>query len=281
VWNVIQLSIFAREGDQPEPKPEHDRPQHLRVLITVKAAPNPSETYGETVCVAGLRLDPSHEGWVRLYPVNFRDLDDDRKFRKYDIVTVEAAPNRQDPRHESWRPRMDTLKVHEHLPPWQRRRQLLDPHTNQSMCMLLDAIRRKPPARSLGAIRPRTVDDLVIERHPGWTADEQRKIDKYVSQLQLFGADRSPLEAPRFRARFKYRCEASGCRGHAQGLLDWEFVALQRRLAGQDETSTIQLLRQKFLDVVCAPSRDVTFYVGNQAKRQHVFSVLGVFWPPT
>jgi hypothetical protein len=272
--------MFARGGEQPEPKPEHDRPQQLRVLITVKAAPNPSETYGETVCVAGLRLDPAHEGWVRLYPMNFRDLHDDRKFRKYDIVTVEAAPNRQDPRYESWRPRMDTLKVEEHLPPWQRRRQLLDPHTSQSMCAMLDAVRRQPPARSLAAIRPRTIGDLEIERHPGWTADEQRKIDKYVNQLQFFGADRSPLEAPRFRARFKYHCETSGCRGHAQGLLDWEFVALQRHLGDRDEPSAIQSLRHRFLDEVCAPSRDVTFYVGNQAKRQHVFSVLGVFWPP-
>ena len=27
------------------------------VMITVKTYPNPSETYGETVCVAGVRLD--------------------------------------------------------------------------------------------------------------------------------------------------------------------------------------------------------------------------------
>lgn len=28
-------------------------------MITVKTYPNPSETYGETVCVAGVRLDRS------------------------------------------------------------------------------------------------------------------------------------------------------------------------------------------------------------------------------
>ena len=65
----------------------------MRVLITVKAAPNPSEKYGETVCVAGLRLDLDAGGWVRLYPVNFRELDSDGKFRKYDVVSLMARPN--------------------------------------------------------------------------------------------------------------------------------------------------------------------------------------------
>jgi hypothetical protein len=43
-------------------------------MITVKAAPNPSEQYGETVCVAGLQASVESPGWVRLYPINFREL---------------------------------------------------------------------------------------------------------------------------------------------------------------------------------------------------------------
>ena len=31
-------------------------------------------------------------GWVRLYPINFRDLGDDSKFKKYDVVAT-ARPN--------------------------------------------------------------------------------------------------------------------------------------------------------------------------------------------
>ena len=81
----------------------------MRMLVTVKAAPNPSERYGETVCVAGLRLDLDNPGWVRLYPINFRELENDSRFRKYDVVSVTARPNPGDPRAESWRPQMDTL----------------------------------------------------------------------------------------------------------------------------------------------------------------------------
>lgn len=70
----------------------------MKVLITVKAAPNPSATHGETVCVAALRLDLDSPGWVRLYPINFRDLVSSQRFRKYEIVSIKARPARADAR---------------------------------------------------------------------------------------------------------------------------------------------------------------------------------------
>src|ERR1039457_4035592 len=109
-----ELSLFAPDAAWAPAKPASDQPVRLRVLITVKAAPNPSERYGETVCVAGIRLDPESSGWVRLYPINFRELDDDSSFKKYDIVSVDARPSRGDPRGESWRPQMTTLTKEGH-----------------------------------------------------------------------------------------------------------------------------------------------------------------------
>jgi hypothetical protein len=79
-------------------------------------------------------------------------------------------------------------------------------------------------------------------------------------------------------------CSAPRCnKGHTQTLLDWEFIALQRRLAGYSdaEAKAKAQLRTKFLDELCAPTKDVAFYVGNQAKRRKTFSVLGVHYPPT
>jgi hypothetical protein len=55
---------------------------------------------------------------------------------------------------------------------------------------------------------------------------------------------------------------------------------LQRRLAGRDDAEVQRELQAKFLTMMCSPKRDVAFYVGNQAKRVHVFSVLGVYYPP-
>jgi hypothetical protein len=248
--------------------------------VTVKAAPNPSEKYGETVCVAGIRADLDHPGWVRLYPINFRELASEESFRKYDIVSLDAVPAAQDQRRESWRPRIDTLRCEQHLDPWKPRRQWLDPYIEDSMCRLNQNARERPDAKSLALIRPRDVERLRITPHGGWTPDEQRKIDSYVQQLDLLSdQDRTPLEAPRFRGAYRYRCHDSRCRGHEQGLLDWEFVALQRRLAHLGSDELRQALEDKFLTMMCDPQRDTAFYIGNQAKRVHVFSVLGVYYP--
>lgn len=265
---------------KPAPKPTAKR--RLSVLITVKAAPNPSATYGETVCVAGVSVDLSAPGWIRLYPINFRDLDATDQFRKYDIVEVDAIPAGSDPRSESWKPVMDSLGVKTNLPPWTRRRQWIDPYLEDSMCTMNTAS-HDPGARSLAAIRVRDVTDLKVEPHPGWTADERAKIDGYVNQLDLFGkADKSgtALEAPRFKARYFWRCSGQACKGHKQGLIDWEFIAFQRRLTGASDEEAVRQIRQRFLDEICAPNKDLAFYVGNQAKRHHVFSVLGLYYPP-
>jgi hypothetical protein len=262
-------------------------PQKLRVLITVKAAPNPSEKSGETVCVAGLALDDVglQPNWVRLYPINFRLLEEGSQFKKYDIVELIAIPSRGDPRGESWKPDMSTLRVVDHLPHtsgWKRRKVLLQPMLELSMCALNEENRGGATGRSLALVTPRRVTGLRISAHPGWTPAEQAKIDVYVNQLDLFGdGDRTSLEAPRLIGRYLWNCWAHGCRGHEQSIIDWEFVALQRqrqcRDLGDEELGTV--LRRKFLDMMCRQDRSPSFYVGNQAKRNHVFHVLGVYYP--
>lgn len=253
----------------------------MTALILVKAAPNPSQTYGETVCVAGLRTDLRASGWIRLYPINFRALDDPNEFKKYDFVKFDARPARNDPRHESWRPVLTSITTVGHLKDWKKRASWVEEHVQDSMCDVLSAVRNNPPAQSLAAIRPREINDLVIEDHPGWSEAEQAKIDAYVNQMGLFeSTPRRALKAPRFKAWYAYRCHRRGCKGHRQGLLDWEFVAHQRKLAGWSDAGAKAELRARWLDKMCSRERDTALYVGNQAKRQHVFSVLGLFYPP-
>lgn len=281
--DVTQQSLFAPEPDVDLARPIGSQPVRIRVLITVKAAPNPSERYGETVCVAGLRVDPDHAGWVRLYPINFRELESDNRFRKYDVVSVTARPNPGDPRSESWRPQMDTLLVETHLPPWRRRKAYIDDYVGGTMCGLIGAVRDSPSARSLAAIRPRRVTGLDIEPHPGWSDDELRKITQYVNQLELPGIGRglkTALEAPRFNGWYRYLCQAPDCRQHRQGIYDWEWVALQRNLAALGDREACAALRKRFYEELCAPDKDLVFFVGNQQKRPQGFMILGVFYPP-
>jgi hypothetical protein len=123
---------------------------------------------------------------------------------------------------------------------------------------------------------------LDVEPHPGWTRDEQAKIDRYVNQLELPGLARAPrtaLEPPRFKGWYRYSCQAPLCPGHRQGIYDWEWVALQRHLGGQGDAAAMAALRERFLDQICSADRDLVFFVGNQAKRQQTFMMLGAFYP--
>lgn len=272
-------SLFDDHYSRPTEKPPLGQRETHRVLITVKAAPNPSATHGETVCVAGVILGSyGVVGWIRLYPINFRHLESD-KFKKYDIVIVDCKPANE-PRLESWRPVINSLQIVDHLPPWKKRQSLLEPIIENSMCKISADARKSSTAPSLALVRPAEVLDFEVESHPGWTREEQLKIDQYVNQLDIFDqTDRTPLEAPRFRGFYRWRCADPGCKGHRQSIIDWEFVAFQRNIRDASDEEVRDALRRRFLDQICRSDNDVAFFVGNQAKRHHTFLILGVYYP--
>lgn len=281
VGRMSQDPLFGTDELVPAgdaPRVEGDR----RILVTVTTAPNPSSTHGETVCVAGIELgDFGPRKWIRLYPVNLRQ---DRKtgagFRKYDLISVDCKPAGHDSRTESFNPDPATLKVESQLTGWRKRRPLVDPMIEDSMCSLQSGVAGSPASQSLGLIRPVDVDDFRIDAHTGWSPSEQAKIDRYVNQLQLFDdEDRLPLEAPAFKGRYRWRCGEKACKGHEQGLLDWEFVALQRNLIGRSDAEIKTELRKRFFDTPFGSERAPALYVGNLAAHRNTFMVLGVYYP--
>lgn len=270
-------------GAMNAPRPSEETAE---VMVTVKTYPNPSETYGETVCVAGVRLDRERPEWIRLYPVKFRNVDFDSQFKKYEIIRVNGAYQHvNDNRPESFRPRQDELEHVEQLDTssnWQRRRMNLDGLIGATtMCELLD---QNPvggmavPSPSLGLIKPLDIVATVVDGDP-WNAAEQAKIDK-ASAPDLFGTSLKPLEPAPFAVRYKYRCESQKCRGHDQKVLDWEAGQAGRRwLREYGDADARAAMLKKWRDEMLAQDNDVHFYVGNQNVHRRSFSVLGVWRP--
>lgn len=134
----------------------------LRVLITVKTYPIPSAKYDELVCTAGVREDGS---FVRLYPINFRDLPFSQQYRKYQWIEVEADRHAGDPRKESYRPISSTLRNYgEPIPTkngdWSDRAKYVMAFKAASMEELRD--RQDADNTSLGIFKPKKIHDLVI-----------------------------------------------------------------------------------------------------------------------
>jgi len=81
----------------------------ILVLITVKTYPIPSSKYDELVCTAGVTETGD---FVRLYPINFRDLPFDQKFKKYQWIEVKASKHTgREQRKESYRPDSESISI--------------------------------------------------------------------------------------------------------------------------------------------------------------------------
>lgn len=251
------------------------------VLILVKAYPAIGKKSGESVCVAGLRVDLQHPEWIRLFPVGFRQLPPEKQFHKYQFVRLRVRRGRTDRRPESFQPDLDSLVVGTQVGTersWQRRVELLAPIAGiTTTCALQRAAATKGQEQpSLGMIRPRTVEDLIVADNPYYRPDRPA-----VTDVDLFGTETEVLEATPFVVKYVYRCEEPDCSGHEQTLVDWESGMFARHsLMKHDRLVAKQRQREKFLGELCGADKDTWFFVGNQHQHPGSFLVLGVFWPP-
>src|SRR4051812_4574971 len=83
-------------------------PLAARVVVLVKALPQPSKSYGETVCCAGVT---AAREWKRLFPVRFRHLSGDSSFSRWDWVDFQYRRPTKDGRAESCHVFEDSLAV--------------------------------------------------------------------------------------------------------------------------------------------------------------------------
>lgn len=258
------------------------------VLISVKTYPAPSARYGETVCIAGVRLDGDEgPGFIRLYPIPFRMLETTNQFKKYQIVDVPVTPRgSRDPRPESYEP--DTAKVVlgetiDTKRKWARRTELIRPLIGATtVCELVRKNRKGSMADSIvsfGLIRP-DIQWMKVEEGQPWS---DRQLDKVrqATEPNLFNQNGLvELQPVPYRIRFKYKCQEEGCRGHEQELIDWELGAAGLYWPRQYGKDTAAKIEEKWSEMTDASKKDVHFYVGNQHQRRQSFSVCGLWSPP-
>ncbi|MGH9308034.1 MAG: hypothetical protein ACRD1U_01585, partial [Vicinamibacterales bacterium] len=106
--------------------------------------------------------------WMRLFPVPYRFLDPDKRFRKYQWVDVTVS-KANDHRVESYKIENNGIViVTEPLPTdhgWLARREIVQPLVKPSLCWL-QRERDRCQQPTLGIFRPKQIRRLVIEREP-------------------------------------------------------------------------------------------------------------------
>ena len=248
-----------------------------KVLITVRTYPNPARKGIEVSCTAG--ITESGE-WRRLYPIPYRFLSFDKRFRKYQWIEANARKG-SDPRPESYN--VDIESIHICSEPlstsnkWRDRKRILSPLEAPSLCHLQKAPKgsRKP---SLGFFKPKSIGALTIEKEgsPDWTLEEHQKL----LQTDLFGkTPPHPLEKIPYRFSYKFTCDEPNCTGHQLMCTDWEIGEAYRKWRPSYGTRWEWAIRNRF-ETQMAIERDTHFFVGTLRSYPNTWIIVGLFYPP-
>ena len=253
--------------------------ENKRVLVTVKAYPQPSKAYRETVCVAGV----TDEGkWIRLFPVTFRSLAEGAKFKTYAWITVQAWKTPRDPRPESYHIEPDSINVESIVAPgkdWMNRWDILRPLVSPSLEAL--RARQKQDKASLGLIKPREILDLVIEpaEEQKWSsADLEKLLRQSLFDTEEQGHPLRLLEKIPYRFAYRFLCDDPACTGHNLSIISWEVMESFRRWQTKYGEDWQRKFREKYWDFML--QRDLHFYVGNMASHPTSWLIIGLYYPP-
>ena len=249
----------------------------MRVLITVKTYPLPSRGYQEIVCTAGVQPDGT---FIRLNPIDYRYRPYWQWYKKYQWVDVEVEKHDKDPRKESFRPKLETLKPYgEPLDTknnWQERKKYVlakGAHSMEELNIFQDLDRT-----SLGITRPKEIFGLDIDEVERDWKPEWKTL---FLQQRLFGPQQKPLEKIPYRFSYRFACDDSRCNGnHKLMIEDWEICELFLRMRNmyQDEKVALDMVRNKFYNEICGSKIDTHFFVGTTLQ-YGTWIILGVFWP--
>ena len=246
-----------------------------RVLITVRTYPVPAWAGVEVSCTAGVTAEGD---WIRLFPVPYRFLDEDKRFKKYQWIEVETWKATRDPRPESHHLNIDSIQI---LPKpvrgWEAKRNLTAPLLSPSMCYLRrERDEKKFP--TLGLFKPKEILGLEIEpeEHADWTEGELSRL----RQIPMLGpVPRRELQKVPFKWFYRFSCEEAGCQTHRMGCVDWELGASYLKWRARYGNSWEAKFRETYEGKV-KELWDTHFYVGTVHGHPNNWIIVGLFYPP-
>src|SRR5258708_15734444 len=139
------------------PKPQVTK----KALIVVRTYPTPARTGAEVSCTAAITEDGE---WLRLFPVPWRYLPEEQRFRKYEWVELTVTKATKDSRPESYKLKPDGIKIISHLEPgkaWQARKEIILPLKAHCLCCLIRQ-RDQNGFPTLSIIKPKKIERLLI-----------------------------------------------------------------------------------------------------------------------
>lgn len=277
-WDVTR---FRSDSCHTSARELSDMYEKARIVVTVMAYPAISLRHGEAVCLAGIKTDTIMSGeWVRLFPLDARHLPSGLRIRKWDEIDLRMVKTADDHRPESFTPDYDSLRVVGRVSTshaWRGRKTLVD---LLPQCETMREVEENRAAASLAVVHPGEIVDFEITRKPSAEiAKLQAKAAQLSAQTSLFDLGGSePLEPIPldFHYIVRYPDEPEPRR---LKLIDWEVNQTWRKWRNL-YPDVEDRLRDRWLNDLVGPGREVRFFVGNQKRFPEQFLLLNVFSAP-
>ena len=263
-----------------------------RVLIIVKTYPTISSSYGELVCTAG--IIPG-KGWVRIFPLPFRKLDYENRYKKYQWIEVPLAKSKQDPRPESYKVTdIDQLKpVGQSIGPqnrWADRKKMIFDHTHvyNDLQEIIDKAHKNE--LSIATFKPSEVCELAIEEvEREWSQEKLMELESKAAQYSMFQTkDEVKYQfsiVTKLPYKFSYRIKDIHGTPSKMMIEDWEIGMLYWNCLKQakgDEKKALDMVREKYLGAFS--NKDLILFLGTTRQfhswASNPFVIIGVFYPP-
>lgn len=230
--------------------------------MLVKALPQPSKKYGETVCCAGVTAEAK---WKRLYPVRFRHLQGEQSFKRWDWVDFSYGKSVRDIRAESCHVHEESIKITGKLPESERTGFL-------NRIIVGSAKHAEQQGHSLALIRPRNTKFIIKPKSQMELAEEREAYAAAAKQDDFFDQKLADLEPTPYEFRFSFD-DDSGHHNYQNG--DWEAHAMFfNERSRSNEEQAIKWMNGVFNEQY--PKRGMAFAIGNVAKRPQTWQLLGV-----
>ena len=241
-----------------------------RVRILVKAFPQHSEKYEETVCCAGISEDGAE--LLRLFPIRYRRLPKEHQFDRFDLVEM-TATKASDPRPESYRVDEPSIRLIERSTLTDEAKvQLWQPFIAPSLKQLHEENRASN--RSLGIIRPDPGSLKFLIKPAGDAGAEDRDVAEQIQQMQqtsFLEDPLAPLEKPEFAFAYRYTCASHK---HEHVVHDWEVQEAYRQYKRRYGEAALDHLTRMYGETI--PTRNLHFIMGTMAAYPHTFIVIGL-----
>lgn len=248
-----------------------------KVLITARTYPVPSRKSIEVSCTAGIIDDGT---WIRLFPVPYRFLDQDKRFRKYQYIEAKVTKAQSDTRPESYKLDLDSIKILS--PPlasdnrWELRKEKILPLKSPSLCFLqAERDRNKEP--TLGFFKPKVITGFRIAATSSkWSESELASLRQY----SLFGhAPQTELIKLPYVFSYEFRCDHPGCPTHTLSCTDWEIGASFLSWKYKYGNIWERKFRDRYeTDIILG--KDTHFFVGTVHNHPDAWIIVGLFYPP-